>query len=84
MRAKLNCNYFFIEMNLLLVLKSRVAMRIIFNADPGPDPAFHFTADADPNVHFNAVPYPARSDANLRLLVYSPSRALLRASKPPL
>ncbi len=47
------------------------------HVDADPDPAFHFSADADLDFHFDAdmdpAPYP--SDANLRPLVYRPSRA---------
>jgi hypothetical protein len=50
-------------------------IRITFVADPNP--AFHFNADPDPALHLNADPDPAthQGDANLRPLVYRPSRA---------
>ncbi len=47
------------------------------NADP--DPAFHFNADSDPAFHLNSDtdpdPAPLQSDANLRPLFYTPSKA---------
>ncbi len=54
-------------------LKSLVLVRISdpqqSNADPDPDPAFHFNADPDPALHFNASPNPAphQDDENLGL-----------------
>jgi hypothetical protein len=50
-----------------------------FNADPDPNPdpsSFNLNAHPDPTSHFNADPYPAYQNyANLRPLVYRPSRA---------
>ncbi len=54
----------------------RVADPHHFNADP--DPAFHSSADPDPDPALH------QSDGNLRPLVYRPSRAPFRASRPPL
>jgi hypothetical protein len=56
----------------------RIAVPHHFSADP--DPAFHLNANTDPDseIHFKAdpVPDPAfhQSDANLRPLIYRPSR----------
>ncbi len=45
----------------------------------------YLNADPDPTSHFNADPYPAHQNyANLRPLVYRPSRAPFWASKPPM
>ncbi len=55
-----------------------------FNADPDPDPSFqdpsfYVNVDPDPNFNFNTDPDPAPDQrdaiANLRPLVYGPSRA---------
>jgi hypothetical protein len=53
-----------------------------FNADPDPDPAFHFKTDPDPTYHFNAdpEPVPRQSDMNLRPLFSRPSTAPFGAS----
>jgi hypothetical protein len=51
-----------------------------FDADPDyadPDPSFHF--DADPDAYLA----PHRSDANLLLLAFRPSKAPMLASTPP-
>jgi hypothetical protein len=67
---------------------TRVSDSHHFNADPNPDPAFHFNTDPDPAFHFNTDPDPAfhfnayqdpdpaphQGKANLRPLVYKPSR----------
>ncbi len=62
---------------------SYAGMRIefYFNADP----VFYFNADPDQNFHFNANPNPAprQSDANIRPLVYRPSRVPFWTFKPP-
>ncbi len=59
---------------------SRVADPHHLNADS--DLAFHFTADQDPTGHVYADPdhAPHESEANLRPLVYRPSRAPFLAS----
>ncbi len=36
-----------------------------FNADPDPDPAFHFKTDLDPAYHFNADPDPAPRQSDM-------------------
>jgi hypothetical protein len=51
----------------MVILESRVADPHPFNTDP--DPFFHFIADLD----LESAPH--QSDANLRPLVYRPSRA---------
>jgi hypothetical protein len=59
---------------------SRVADPLHLNADP--DLAFHFTADQDPigHVYADQDHAPHESEANLRPLVYRPSRAPFLAS----
>jgi hypothetical protein len=54
---------------------SRVADPHHFNADPVPDPAFHFNADLDRAFNFNVDPASLQSDGNQRSLSYRPSRA---------
>ncbi len=67
-------------MSLFLIFSVKPSPRVSdphhFNADP--DPAFHFNADPDLVFHVNVDPDldpdPHQGDANLRPLVYRPSR----------
>jgi hypothetical protein len=62
--------------------ETRVADPLHFIADPYP--AFKFNADPDPALQFNADPIPYQGDANLRPLVYRPSRPLFYVFTLPL
>jgi hypothetical protein len=62
------------NLQIILFILFRVADPHLFNADKDPDPAFHW--NAAPTFRSNADPDPApyQSAANLRPLVYIPSR----------
>jgi hypothetical protein len=53
---------------IILFISSRVADPHQFNADPGPDQAFHLNADPDPTFSFNADPDPYQSAAKSAII----------------
>jgi hypothetical protein len=58
-------------------IKENVANPKHYDADPNPDPSFHFDTNPDPTFPFDPDPDPApyQSDANLPQLIYRPSTA---------
>ncbi len=68
-------------------LTNRAADPHRFDADLDPDTSFHFDEDPDPTFHFDADRgiwiLVHIKDANLKLLVYSPSTALFLSVHVP-
>jgi hypothetical protein len=51
-------DFFWCQCNACIGMKAVLWICIGFDADPDPDPTFHFVVDPDPTFHFDADPDP--------------------------